>query len=177
MDRRWSRNVQSRLYRSVKIYDQIVSTWWYISSIRWWSSKIWRPGRKVQGKVWWCFGMDIWSLDSFHGKRRRTPAWRVFPSNLGTFRRYSRWSNIGRQCTVAGRLRRVHLPHRERSRHALHHPGRIDSRRKKSQDGQAVSVFHSRESDVRHSRSGRSPTRSGQTQNCGVQKYVDNTPK
>ena len=28
-------------------------------------------------------------------------------------------------------------------------PGRIDSRKKKSQKGQAVSVFHSREPDVR----------------------------
>ena len=33
--------------------------------------------------------------------------------------------------TVAEWLRRAHLPYRERSRHAFHHPGRIDSRRKK----------------------------------------------
>ena len=78
------------------------------------------------------------------------------------FRRCSRWSYIAKQCTVVGWLRRVHLPHRERSRHALHHPGRIDSRRKKSRKGQAVSVFHSREPDVRQSRSGRSSIRSGQ---------------
>ena len=64
-----------------------------------------------------------------------------------------------------------------RSRHALHHPGRIDSRRKKSQKGQAVSVFHSREPDVRQSRSGRRSIRSGQTQNCGVQEYVENSPE
>ena len=85
-----------------------------------------------------------------------------FPSNPGTFRRYSRWSYIARQCTVAGWLRRVHLPHRECSRHAFHHPVWIDSRRKKSQNGQAVSVFHSREPDVRQSRSGRSSIRSEQ---------------
>ena len=65
------------------------------------------------------------------------------------------WSCIARQCAVAGWLRRVHLPHRERSRHALHHPGRIESWRKKSQEGQAVSVFQSREPDVRQSRSRR----------------------
>ena len=65
------------------------------------------------------------------------------------------WFCIARQCAVAGWLRRVHLPHRERSRHALHHPGRIESWRKKSQEGQAVSVFQSREPDVRQSRSRR----------------------
>ena len=40
-------------------------------------------------------------------------------------------------------------------------PSWIDSRRKKSQKRQAVIVFHSREPDVRESRSGRSSTRSG----------------
>ena len=38
----------------------------------------------------------------------------VFPNNSGTFRRYSRWSYIARQCAVAGWLRRVHIPRRER---------------------------------------------------------------
>ena len=40
-----------------------------------------------------------------------------------------------------------------------------------------VSVFHSREPDVRQSRSGRSSIRSGQTQNYGVQKYLESSPK
>ena len=39
------------------------------------------------------------------------------------------------------------------------------------------SVFHSREPDVRQSNSGRSSIRSGQTQNRGVQKYVETLPK
>ena len=56
------------------------------------------------------------------------------------------------------------------------HPGRIDSRRKKSQVGQAVSVFHSREPDVRQSRSGRSSIRSRQTQNYVVQEYLESSP-
>ena len=43
--------------------------------------------------------------------------------------------------------------------------------------GQAVIVFHSREPDVRQSRSGRGSTRSGQTQNYGVQKYLESSPK
>ena len=50
-DRRWTREIQSRLFWSVKIHDQIVTTWWYSSSRRWWSCKIWRPGRIVQVKV------------------------------------------------------------------------------------------------------------------------------
>ena len=62
-------------------------------------------------------------------------------------------------------------------RHALHHPGRIDSRMKKFHKGKAVSVCHSREPDVRQSRSGRSSIRSGQTQNYGVQKYLESLPK
>ena len=69
----------------------------------------------------------------------------------------------GGQRTVTGWLRREHLPHRERSRHGLYQDGLIPGG--KSQKGQAVSVFHSRESDVRQSRSGRSSIRSGQTQN------------
>ena len=68
-----------------------------------------------------------------------------FSKNIG---KGDNWSCIARQCAVSGWLRRVHLPHRERSRHALHHPGRIESWRKKSQEGQAVSVFQSREPDV-----------------------------
>ena len=154
MDRRWSRKIQPRLFWSVKIHDQITVTWRVSSSSRRWSSKFWRLGRKVQGKVWWYFAMVNWSLDSFLGKRRRTeekvsislepklfPTSPVFPSNPGTFRRYSRWSYIARQCTVTGRLRRLHLPHRERSRHALHHPGRTDSGRKKSRRGTDSQCF------------------------------------
>ena len=56
------------------------------------------------------------------------------------------------------------------------HPGRIDSR-KKSQEREAVSVFHSREPDVRQSRSGRSSTRCGQTQNRGAQKILGESTK
>ena len=66
---------------------------------------------------------------------------RVFPSNLVTFRRYSLLSCVARQCTLAERLRRVHPPRRERSRHALHHPRWIDSRRKKSQKGTGSQCF------------------------------------
>ena len=47
----------------------------------------------------------------------------------------------------------------------------------KSQKGQVVSVFHSREQGVRQSRSGRSSIRSGQAQNYGVQKYLESSPK
>ena len=48
---------------------------------------------------------------------------------------------------------------------------------KTSKKGQVVSVFHSREPDVRQSRSGRSSVRSGQTENYGVQKYLESSPK
>ena len=50
------------------------------------------------------------------------------------------------------------------------------ARRKKPQKGQAVRVFHSREPDVRQSRSGRSSIRPGQTKNRSVQKYLENSP-
>ena len=49
--------------------------------------------------------------------------------------------------------------------------------REKSQKGQAVSVFHTREPDVRQSRSGRSSIRSGQTQNYSIQNYLESSPK
>ena len=122
-------------------------------------------------------GTSQWSIEAWvtvFGKRRRTEekvsvlhepqffhTYPVFPSNPGTFRRYSRWSYSAKQCTVAGWLHRVHLPHRERWRHALHHPEWIDSGRKKSQMGKAVGVLHRREPDVRQSRSGRNSIRSG----------------
>ena len=143
-ERKWSRKIHSRLFWCVKINDQIVATWWYSSSRRWWSSKIWRLGRNVQGKVCWYFAMVNCSLDNFLGIGRteekvsvllETELFRTFHvllSNPGTFRRFSRWSYIARHCTVAGWLRRVHLPHRERSRHALHHPGRIVKRDRQS---------------------------------------------
>ena len=86
-------------------------------------------------------------------------------------------SCIARQCTVAQRLRRVYLPLRDRSPHALHHLVWIDTGRKKSLKGLAVSVFHSREPDVRQSRSGRSSIRWRQIQNRGLQKYLENSPK
>ena len=71
----------------------------------------------------------------------------------------------------------LHPPHRERSRHALHLPERIDSGMKKSQKGQAVRVLHSREPDVRQSGSRRSSIRSGQNQNRGVHKYLGSSQK
>ena len=88
-----------------------VSKFMINSSRRRWSSKIWRPGRKNQGKVCWYFAMDNWRLDCFPGKRRRTEekgfstAWTLIllnisfisnQSNPGTFRRHSRWSYIAR---------------------------------------------------------------------------------
>ena len=57
---RWSRKIQPRLFWSVKIHDQIVTTWWYSTSRRWWICKTWRPGRKVHGKVWWYFAIEAW---------------------------------------------------------------------------------------------------------------------
>ena len=145
---------------------------------------------QVQGRIPWHFGMDSWCLGKFPGKRRRAEEKisiqleflniqqnPVLPCNSRTFRRYSRWSYIARQCTVAGWFRRVHLPHRERSRHALHHQKWTDPRRKKQQNGWTVSVLHSCEPDVRWKRSGRSSIRSGQTQNRSVQKYLEISPK
>ena len=134
MDRHWTRQIQPRLSGSIKVYDQITATWRFSSSRRR-CSKMWRSGRIVQVKVCGYFALVNSSLDSLLGKRRRTKekvsvlfepsffwTFPVFPSNSRTFRRYSRWSFIARQCTVTGWLRRVHLPHRERSRHAFHHP-------------------------------------------------------
>ena len=43
--------------------------------------------------------------------------------------------------------------------------------------GTGSQCFYSREPDVRQSRSGRSSIRSGQTQNYGVQKYLESSPK
>ena len=84
-------------------------------------------------------------------------------------------SYIARQCTVAECLRRVPLPHRERSRVVLH-PVRIDSKRKTPRGTSNQCIFHSSEPDVRQSRSGRSSIRCGPTQIRGVQKYLESAP-
>ena len=68
---------------------------------------------------------------------------------------------IARQCTVARGLHRVHLPHRERLRDALHKTKWSDPRRKRQQKGQTISVLHSREPDGHSTWSKRSGTRSG----------------
>ena len=122
-----------------EFHDQTVATWWYSSSRRWWSCKIWRLGRIVSVKVCGYFVLVSWSWDQVLGKSRRTEEKRfstafeqcfqtflVFPSNLATFRRYSRSSCIARQCTVPKWLRRSHLPQWERSRLALRHPEWIE---------------------------------------------------
>ena len=59
--------------------------------------------------------------------------------------------------------------------HSIIQGGLIPGR--KSQEGQAVSVFHSRQPDVRQSKSRRSSIRSRQTQNHGVLKYLESSPK
>ena len=161
LDRRWTRNIPSSLFWSVKIYDQMATTW-YSSSRRYGAVRFDDMIEKCKVKL-----LEPYLFQTFP----------VFPSNPGTFRRYSRWSYFATQCTVAGWLRRVHLPHRERSWHALRHPRWIDSGRKNSQKGLAVSVFHSREPDVRQSRSRRSLIRSGQSQNYGAQKYLESPSK
>ena len=70
MDRRWTRNIQSRLFWSVKIHGQIVTTWWYGSSRRRWSSKISRCGRVVEVKVWHYLALVNSSLDKLLDQRR-----------------------------------------------------------------------------------------------------------
>ena len=57
------------------------------------------------------------------------------PQFPGTFRRYSRWSYIARQCPVAGWLRRVHPPHRKLKWNIFNDQKWIDPRRKNSQKG------------------------------------------
>ena len=101
-------------------------------------------------------------------------AWTLIPPKISCISEQSRdiqevLSLIPHSKTIywSERLRRLHLPHRERSRYALHHPGWIWFQEEVSK-GQAVCVFHSREPDVRQARSGRSSIRSGQTQNRGV---------
>ena len=62
MDRHQSRKIPWRLFCSVKSHDQITATRSINSSRRWWSCNIWRPGRKVQGNIWWYFATVNWML-------------------------------------------------------------------------------------------------------------------
>ena len=87
--------------------------------------------------------MDSWCLGKFFGKReRREEKISILLEPI-----------VARQCTIAGWLHIVRLPHRERFRNALCHQKCTDPMRKKPQKGQAVSVLRSREPDVCSTRS------------------------
>ena len=94
MGRRWTKTIQSRLFWGVKIYDQMTSTWQYSSSRRWhkfevssqWSIEAWinllAKGGGPKKRFQYCLN------------RNSSEHFLVFPSNPGTFRRYSRWSTL-----------------------------------------------------------------------------------
>ena len=65
--------IQSRLFWSVKIYDQIVTTWWNSSSRRWWSCKIWRPGKIVTVNKCGHFVLVNWSLEAASWQKKDGP--------------------------------------------------------------------------------------------------------
>ena len=60
MDRRWARKIQSRLFWT---------SWWYSSSITWWSCKICWPSGLVLVKVCGYFALVNWTLDHLPGKK------------------------------------------------------------------------------------------------------------
>ena len=97
----------------------------------------------------------------------------VSQSYSGTFRKQSRWSRIARQCTVAGGLFRVHLPHREYKWNVFNNQRWIDPRRKKSQKGKTICVFHCSEPDGRRSEYGGNCMRLQQAKDRSIQKYLE----
>ena len=99
----------------------------------------------------------------------------VSQSYSGTFRKQSRWSRIARQCTVAGGLFRVHLPHREYKWNVFNNQRWIDPRRKKSQKGKTICVFHCSEPDGRWSECGGNCMRLQQAKDRSIQKYLETT--
>ena len=118
MDRQWYTTIRSQLFCSVKIHDQNTATWLLNSSRKWWSGKFWRLDREIEGKVCWHFAMD--SLAKGGGRKKRFQyCLNPFSSNKFLYFRAIQ-SIIARQCTGTGWLCRVHVPHRERPRDALH---------------------------------------------------------
>ena len=130
--------------------------------------------------------MDSQNLGEFSGTRR----WKeekvsilleslftqwipVLQSNSRRSRRKFRCSIIAMLKNVTAWLRRVHLPHQERLRDALHYSKWTDPRRKKQQKRQTVSVLHSREPDRHSTWPKRSWIRSGQTWNRTVQTHLE----
>ena len=75
MDRHWSATIRSQSFWSVKIHDQNTAKRSVTSSRNWWSSKIWRPDREIEGKVCWYVVVDsqIWgpSLAKGGGRKKR----------------------------------------------------------------------------------------------------------
>ena len=69
LDGHKSETIQSRLFCSVKIHDQITATWCINSARRRWSSKIWWLDWEVQGKVRWHFAMHGSCLGELLGKK------------------------------------------------------------------------------------------------------------
>ena len=156
MERYWTRKFQPRFFLGVSKliirllrhddslrreedgavrFDDLASIFWSEFdgtshwSIRAWKSFLAKGGGGQKKRFQYCV------------KPNSSEHFLVLPSNPGTFGRYSRWSYIARQCTVTGWRRRLQLPHRERSRHALNHPEWIDWFREESLKRDRQSVF------------------------------------
>ena len=122
MNRYRAKEVQPRLFRSMKVSDQITATWRFSSSRRRWSSKTWRSGRIVKVKV--CGHLIKWPVQgwiNFLARRRRTKrkrfsiAWTLVHPNISCISEQYKtsripWPYIARQCTINGWRRRAHLP-------------------------------------------------------------------
>ena len=123
-----------------------------------------REGRSRQS--WW-FAMASWSLDNFPGKRRGTE------EEVSVLLEPLTLPNISVCLSNSRDIQEVLslIPHCKTL-----YCCRMTSPSTSTTSG-TLSVFHSREPDIRQSRFGRSSIRSGQTQNYSVQKYLESSPK
>ena len=185
MDRHWTRKSRPRLFWCIKVYDWVLR---HDDSVHREEDGVVRFDDLAELFKSRFAATSHWSIEawiSFLAKERgQSTAWTLILLNISCFSEQSR--DIQEVLSLILHCKTVYC-HRTTSpitsttsgtlTMALHHPGWIDSGRKKSQKGQAVRVFHSSEPDVHQSRSGKSSIQSGKVQDRGVQKQLESSPK
>ena len=185
IDRHWNATIRSKVLCIIKSNDQITATWCISSSRRWWSSTIWRNYGRIQGKVRWLFAMASWWLDNLLGKRRRTKEnWTLtlpyYSCTSERFRDILETISLILHCKTMHCCRRTSPSTSTTSEMKVKYiqSSTVDwSRRKKSQKGKAIRVFHCSKPYWRWPKHGRNSMQLGQTKNRTIQKYLETSSK
>ena len=188
VDRRGYRNIWSKLSGGIEIDDQISATWWLSKSRGGWSSKIRRSGMNISIKNYVVFALVNSNMAKLLAKRRRCKeeisvlcgsilCWHhLKPSSNSTpFWRYTHFLHCKTTCCYQTTSPSTSLTLEALTTYTL--SSSLDwFWVGKWQEREACGVLYSRKSDVRRSAQ-RNRVQPDESQNCSVQKSLENTPK